>query len=289
MVEDNLEDKIGTILVVDDEYDARELVSDPIQLYFQGKYDVVEAANGKDALEKVRDIDYLAGVVTDGNMPVMDGFELIEKLREVYKDIPIIMQRGSSTAHYDAGAAFRKGADGYVDKNDIGQNILLIAKSLDEINNTGTSESLTSYMKQKGFLRRKVMYIESDKSLRETAKENIEMNNPDASVDTYPSFEEAKGAIDKKTGYDLILTYRGEDDHLREDFKGGLVFDENSDGYLFLKELSEDLKTPVIMFSSLARNEHVDKYIRPLVTELYDVDEMGDVLSSVVDRHIAKP
>lgn len=79
----------GTILVVDDSSTVRKFVS--VSLSMQG-FQVVTACDGMDALEKLptQKIDL---VITDLNMPNMDGFELIKSLREspAYKELPIVI------------------------------------------------------------------------------------------------------------------------------------------------------------------------------------------------------
>jgi two-component system chemotaxis response regulator CheY len=77
------------ILVVDDSSTVRKFVS--VSLSMQG-FQVVTACDGMDALEKLpqQSIDL---VITDLNMPNMDGFEFIRALREnaMYKDLPVII------------------------------------------------------------------------------------------------------------------------------------------------------------------------------------------------------
>jgi two-component system, chemotaxis family, chemotaxis protein CheY len=79
----------GTVLVVDDSSTVRKFVS--IALEMQG-FDVTTATDGMDALEKIpqRTIDL---IITDLNMPIMDGLEFIRTLREnpTYHDIPVII------------------------------------------------------------------------------------------------------------------------------------------------------------------------------------------------------
>lgn len=78
-----------TILTVDDSASIRQMVK--FTLTKEG-YAVVEASDGKDALAKIagRKIDM---VVTDLNMPNMDGITLIKELRAKpeFRFIPIIM------------------------------------------------------------------------------------------------------------------------------------------------------------------------------------------------------
>jgi two-component system, chemotaxis family, chemotaxis protein CheY len=78
-----------SILAVDDSATVRKFVS--VALTMQG-FSVVTACDGMDALEKLpsQQVDL---VITDLNMPNMDGFELIKALREnlAYKDLPVII------------------------------------------------------------------------------------------------------------------------------------------------------------------------------------------------------
>jgi two-component system chemotaxis response regulator CheY len=77
------------ILVVDDSATVRKFVS--VSLSMQG-FSVVSASDGMDALEKLprEKVDL---VITDLNMPNMDGFEFIRTLREnpAYRDLPVII------------------------------------------------------------------------------------------------------------------------------------------------------------------------------------------------------
>jgi two-component system chemotaxis response regulator CheY len=78
-----------TFLIVDDSASMRQLVAFTIK---DAGYDVLLAENGKDALEKMSraKVDM---VITDLNMPEMDGITFIRELRGKadYKFIPIIM------------------------------------------------------------------------------------------------------------------------------------------------------------------------------------------------------
>ena len=77
------------IMTVDDSTSVRQMVSFTLK---EAGYDVIEACDGKDALSKIPNKD-LNLIVTDLNMPNMDGIELIKKIRREpkYKYTPIIM------------------------------------------------------------------------------------------------------------------------------------------------------------------------------------------------------
>jgi CheY-like chemotaxis protein len=77
------------ILVVDDDKTTRKLLG----LYLKAKgYEIVTAENGLDALEKLG-TESINLVVSDMNMPYMDGIELTKNIRadENLRSIPVIM------------------------------------------------------------------------------------------------------------------------------------------------------------------------------------------------------
>jgi len=78
-----------TILAVDDSASIRQMVSFTLK---GAGYEVVEAVDGVDALDKARNHD-LALILTDINMPRMDGLALVKSLRVMprYKTAPILM------------------------------------------------------------------------------------------------------------------------------------------------------------------------------------------------------
>jgi two-component system chemotaxis response regulator CheY len=77
------------ILIVDDAVSMRQMVSFTLK---QGGYAVIEAEHGQDALNKLQGnpVDL---VITDLNMPVMDGITLIQNVRKMpsMKSKPILM------------------------------------------------------------------------------------------------------------------------------------------------------------------------------------------------------
>ena len=97
-----MQDKIAKlkqvkILFVEDEQDLITIISDTLtklQATFLTANDGLEALK---VLEKVSDIDL---IVTDINMPSMNGLELIEEVRKTNKDIPIVIMSAHTESEY---------------------------------------------------------------------------------------------------------------------------------------------------------------------------------------------
>lgn len=79
----------NTIMTVDDSPSMRQMVGFTLK---GAGYDVVEAGNGKEALEKMNQHSVVL-LLVDLNMPVMNGIELIRNIRQgnVNQFVPIIM------------------------------------------------------------------------------------------------------------------------------------------------------------------------------------------------------
>jgi two-component system response regulator (stage 0 sporulation protein F) len=81
------------VLVVDDEADARELMKSLLSL---AGYEVDDAADGFSALAKVS--RYRPDIVlTDLRMPGMHGVDLLQRIRRIHGDVPVIIATGLET------------------------------------------------------------------------------------------------------------------------------------------------------------------------------------------------
>lgn len=79
--------QLATILVVDDEENAREGLS---KILTKEGYAVEMAANGKEAIETLRRLNFDL-VITDMRMPLMDGFEVLREIKKMDESIGVIM------------------------------------------------------------------------------------------------------------------------------------------------------------------------------------------------------
>lgn len=100
-----------SILTIDDE----ETVRSSIVAYFEDSgFTVFEAADGIDGMAKI--MAYKPDlVITDLRMPVMDGFAVVEAIRNLDDNLPVVVLSGTGMIH-DAIRALRLGAWDYVPK-----------------------------------------------------------------------------------------------------------------------------------------------------------------------------
>ncbi|MFV9510970.1 response regulator transcription factor [Tepidibacillus sp. LV47] len=98
------------ILIVDDEFHMRQLLRIYLQ---QHDFHVDEAENGKEAYDKILKENYDL-MILDVMMPVMDGWETLEKIRKI-SDIPVLMLTAKGTTE-DKVTGLTSGADDYLVK-----------------------------------------------------------------------------------------------------------------------------------------------------------------------------
>ena len=101
------------VLVVDDAMSVREFITAFLQ---RNGFKILKASNGKEALElaKENDVDLL---ITDLEMPVMHGFDLIKQLRKIdkYEELPIIILTAQAGKNFQKRGA-EAGANAFISK-----------------------------------------------------------------------------------------------------------------------------------------------------------------------------
>jgi|LakMenEpi03Aug12_release.lakeMendotaPanAssembly.Ray.scaffolds.fasta_scaffold379062_2 two-component system chemotaxis response regulator CheY len=106
-------EKKARVLVVDDVPSARKVVTRLLNKI--GLTDVIEASTGDDALSKLQQ-DEVQLVISDWNMPEMDGLTLLNKMREnKINQIPFILIT-SSADRDEVIQAFKAGISDYIVK-----------------------------------------------------------------------------------------------------------------------------------------------------------------------------
>jgi two-component system chemotaxis response regulator CheY len=116
-----------TILAVDDSSSLRQMVAFSLKA---AGYQVVEAVDGQDGLDKARN-QVVDLVLTDQNMPRMDGLSLIKQLRGLpeYQKVPILMLTTESSDEMKSkGRA--AGANGWLVKPFDPQRLIEVVKKV---------------------------------------------------------------------------------------------------------------------------------------------------------------
>lgn len=116
------------ILIVDDEKAIRKSLREILEYE---KYTVDEAADGAEAIEKIKDIAYDL-VLCDIKMPKFDGMEVLESSLASNPDLPFIMISGHGNVD-TAVEAVKKGAYDYISKPpDLNRLLISLRNALDK-------------------------------------------------------------------------------------------------------------------------------------------------------------
>jgi DNA-binding NtrC family response regulator len=99
------------ILIVDDQESMRVLLQDMLNVM---GYEADVAEGGEEALTIMAGADFDL-VLSDLNMPGMDGTALLKAVKTDHPDIPVVIITGYGTFHTEK-RVMREGADGYISK-----------------------------------------------------------------------------------------------------------------------------------------------------------------------------
>lgn len=125
------------VMVVDDEARMRKLVRD---FLVRNDFDVVEAADGQEAVDKFYEQKDIALIILDVMMPKMDGWEVVREIRKISK-VPIIMLTARSEER-DELLGFELGVDDYISKPFSPKTLVARVEAILRRTNTITSEDI---------------------------------------------------------------------------------------------------------------------------------------------------
>ena len=105
-----------SILIVDDSLPMRGVLKKTFRAAGYGGSSFLEAKDGKQALETLRE-NWVDIVITDFNMPVMDGLTMIQEMKKdnLFKDIPVVVV-STEGSQEKISQFLEQGASGYVTK-----------------------------------------------------------------------------------------------------------------------------------------------------------------------------
>ncbi len=107
--------KVYTILIVEDEEVNIFYIETLLKFYKEISYKVLQAHNGREAVEICKNTSDIDIVLMDLKMPVMNGFEATERIREFRSNLPIIAQTAYSTSK-DKNKALASGCNEFISK-----------------------------------------------------------------------------------------------------------------------------------------------------------------------------
>ena len=132
------------LLYVEDNDDARQITIVILEELFDN---IVIAKNGQDGLDKFKDND-IDLIITDINMPKLNGLEMIKKIREIDKDIPILVLSAYNESGYFLDS-IKMGVEGYLLKPiDMDQFAGVLAKVVQKIKLKDEVEKNVHFLKE---------------------------------------------------------------------------------------------------------------------------------------------
>lgn len=126
------------ILIVEDNNKLRKLID--VYLTHNG-YKTYNATDGLEALDVINN-NMIDLVICDIMMPNMDGFELVEELREIYTNLPILIVTAKESKE-DKILGFKLGIDDYMVKPIDLEELLMRVKALLRRANINNEHKLT--------------------------------------------------------------------------------------------------------------------------------------------------
>jgi two-component system alkaline phosphatase synthesis response regulator PhoP len=128
------------ILLVEDEASLRETLKLNLEME---DYEVVTTDNGKDALKIVQE-QHFDLLILDVMLPEVDGFQIAEQVRLTNREVPILMLTAKDAAQ-DRITGLRKGADDYLTKPYVLEELLLRVQNLIKRTSKKTEQELEKY------------------------------------------------------------------------------------------------------------------------------------------------
>ena len=101
---------LGIAMIVDDEEMMREAVADMLK---DRADEIIPAESGAAAIEKLEGTDKINIIITDLKMPGMDGFALLDRVKIMAPNIPIVVMSGYSET-FSVEEAMKRGAAEYI-------------------------------------------------------------------------------------------------------------------------------------------------------------------------------
>jgi DNA-binding NtrC family response regulator len=135
---------MSKILIIDDERSIRRALREILEFE---NFEVHEAENGKEGLEKIQSTTYDI-IFCDIKMPLLDGMEVLDEIQKAKIDVPVIMISGHGNIE-TAVDAIKKGAFDFIEKPlDLNRILVTIRNAKDRLFLVEETKSLKSTVKK---------------------------------------------------------------------------------------------------------------------------------------------
>ena len=242
------------ILVVDDDPTLRELLVDTLTTL---DYMAVAAESGERALEILPDLE-VDLVITDVKMDVIDGIELLARLRKSFPDLPVLMISGVDTPEIIGRAA----PDGFLPKP---FRIQAIEEQIEK--------ALAVRKRKPQGKGKRVLIVDDDTTFREMLTDSLIHAgfNPTA----VSSGEEALEVIESES-FEAVVT----------DIRMPTM-----DGITLSRRIREELpEIPIIIMTAYSSRSKAEQDVGPIpaerfLTKPFDVNQLIEMINDLVPSH----
>ncbi|WP_354625039.1 diguanylate cyclase [Psychromonas sp. MME2] len=218
-----LRNQTKTILIVDDSRSVRGYIKHLLSIY---QFNVLEAEDGVEALHILKDNPSISLVLTDFNMPNMDGVELTKHIRQLYSSQDLAIIGMSTYGNNKLSAHFLKiGGSDFINKPfleeeffcRINQNMELL-EHISELQYLARCDYLTGLYNRRYFFEQSKEYIKQKKDGKRAAVAILDIDFFKKINDTYG--HDAGDLVLKKLGVilrnefadgDVVARYGGEE------------------------------------------------------------------------------
>jgi diguanylate cyclase (GGDEF)-like protein len=180
------------VLVVEDSKPYRKHI---VRLLVAHKYQVLEAENGIEAMAQLKKYPDIKMVITDYNMPEMDGFELVQAIRRQYEKADMIIIGLSGE---DGGLLsikfIKNGADDFLNKPFQQEEFYCrITNNIESLEQMHRIQELANRDYLTSLYNRRYFCEEGDKLLKQAVKNNTEISLVAIDLDYFKSVNDEYG------------------------------------------------------------------------------------------------
>ncbi len=203
------------VLVVDDSVSSRKYISNLLKVH---RYTVFEAANGREALQLIDLHKDIKMVVTDFNMPEMDGFQLLKELRSKYsrEELAVIGISSHRESNNILAARFiKRGANDFIKKPFLSEEFYCrITQNIEMLHQIQTNKDAANMDFLTGLYNRRYFFTEGKKLYQRAKREKSDLAIALLDIDHFKKINDTYGhdigdLVLKEIAYLLSRKFKG--------------------------------------------------------------------------------